>query len=495
MASKKKKGEGESSLDIQGPFVAGLKERPFPAAEAFYTDTSRDSYAFCGVRAGKSYTGAEKAGARIVLGDVVNALRAGHDWEPVGKVPRASRDKPRVTYWVVAPTYDLVSISWAMLRAVLHRVEPLILAEVDGEIWLETGVLIQRKTGYDETQLQGAAVSGVWADEIATLPYASFLQLRNRLADKQGWLIGTGSPRPDSWAKPMLWDGREHLEDANVHHWTTAENPWFPKTELERARKTMPERWFKRDFMASWDTFEGLVYQAFDPLLHIVEPDEVPTEDMRYWGSQDWGWASPGCFIALGQHVPTGDIYVIEEVYVDRLPTMVEGPGDSWVRRVGPLHREYGFVTVYCDVSKGSQDTFHYRAAGIPARVTKKGAGSLIDGIKTVGRLLVVDPEVGIPKLRFSSACRNLLREIRAYTYICDEEGNVKDRVDPTCHDHALDALRYGIIGEFERMEAGHGVEAERKMPAMVSEWTVEDFRLYKRRQDRLHKRLKRNRF
>ncbi len=40
---------------------------------------------------------------------------------------------------------------------------------------------------------------------------------------------------------------------------------------------------------------------------------------------------------------------------------------------------------------------------------------------------------------------RNLLREIRAYTYICDEEGNVKDRVDPTCHDHALDALRYAL--------------------------------------------------
>jgi hypothetical protein len=489
------KQEETTSLNIQGPFVQGLKDKPFPAAEAFYTDTHRDTFAFCGVRAGKSFTGAEKAAARVILGDVIPAIRAGVEWKSVGKIPRASRDKPRVTFWVVAPTYDLVTISWAMIRAVLHRVEPLILSEVDGEIWLETGVLIQRKTGYDETQLQGAAVSGVWADEIATLPYASYLQLRNRLADKEGWMIGTGSPRPDSWAKTMLWDGRDHLEDAGVHHWTTAENPWFPRKELERAKKTMPERWYKRDFEASWDTFEGLVYQAFDPLLHIVKPEDVPEHDMRYWGAQDWGWASPGCFLLMGQHTPTGQIYVIAEVYADRLPTHVEGPGESWVRRVGPIHREHGLVTVYCDVSKGTQDVFHYRSAGIPARVTKKGAGSVIDGIKTVERLLIPDPESFVPRLLISERCRNLLREIRAYTYVCDDEGNVKDRIDPKCHDHALDALRYGIIGEFERMEAGFGVIEERKMPALVSQWTVEDFRTYQRRQDRLHKRLKRNRF
>lgn len=275
----------------------------------------------------------------------------------------------------------------------------------------------------------------------------------------------------------------------------TGDNPWFPKKELARARRSMPERWYRRDFEASWDTFEGLVYQGFDPSIHAVDPSKVPTVDMRYWGGQDWGWASPGCFVLLGQHVPTGQIYAISEVYADRLPTYVEGPGESWVRRVGPIHREFGLVTVYCDVSKGSQDVFCYRKAGIPARVTKKGAGSLIDGIKVVERLLTLDPERGAPQLVLSSACRNLIRELRSYVYVCDDEGNVKDRIDPTCSDHALDALRYGIIGEFERAEAGFGVMEPRKAPELLADWTIADLKEYGRRQARLNKRLKRNRF
>jgi hypothetical protein len=492
------KSRGDDSrpggLDIQGPLLRNLKERPFPPSEAFYRDPSRDTFAFCGVRAGKSYMGAEKAAARIVM-ETVKALTAGCDWKPIGKEPKASKDKPRVTFWVVAPTMSLTTLSWAMFRSVLQRVAPLIISEVDGEIWLEGGCLIQRKTGFDETQLQGAAVSGVWADEIATLPYASYLQIRNRLSDKEGWLIGTGSPRPDSWAKPTLWDARDFLEDTGIHHWTTEQNPWYPRKELERMRAMLPERWFKRDFMASWDTFEGLVYQSFDPLIHIIEPDLIPDEDMRWWGGQDWGWASPGCFLLIGQHVPTGAIYVVDEIYADRLPTHVEGPGESWVRRVGPIHEHRGLVTVYCDVSKGTQDVFHYRKAGIPARVTKKGSGSVIDGIKTVERLMIPHPETGVPQLRISSACRNLIREVRSYVYVCDDEGNVRDRIDASCADHALDALRYGIIGEFERSEAGFGAEESKRGIKPLGEWTIHDFKAHQRRQDRLTKKLKRNRF
>jgi len=498
MSKAKSKPEKAKTLSVQGPLLANLKERPFPPSEAFYKDGSRDVFAFCGVRAGKSYMGGEKSTARVVSHCIELLKDPNHEWSPAGKIPRSSRDKPFATYWVVAPTFELVKLSWAMFRDVLRRVEPLIIGEVDGELWLRGGILVQRKTGFDETQLQGAAVSGVWADEIATLPYASYLQLRNRLADKEGWLIGTGSPRPDSWAKPEVWDQQDLLEDTGVHHWTTSQNPWFPRKELERARRTMPERWYKRDFEASWDTFEGIVYTEFDPLLHVIDPDVVPDESMRYWGGQDWGWASPGCFLLFGQHVPTGVVYVIDEIYVDRLPTYSEGGGDCWVRRVGPLHREFGLTMVYCDVSKGTQDVFHYRRAGIPARVTKKGQGSVIDGIKTVERLLAPDHETGQPRMLISSKCKNLIREIRGYTYVIDNEGNVRDRVDPHALDHALDAWRYGIVGEFERSEAGFGVSRERQVPQDMRDWTITDLKEYGRRQDRLQRhirRLKRNRF
>ena len=480
-------------LDVQAPLLQGFVRVPFPAAEAFYSDKHRDVFAFAGVRGGKSYTGAEKFAARIVR-SITDAIRARVDWIPLGPLPMVGKDHPRETYWIVAPTYDLVRLSWTMFRSVVDRVRPLILAEIDGAIWLKTGILVERRTGFDEAQLQGAGLAGAWLDEIATIPHASYLQVRNRLSDRRGWLLGTGSPRPESWARSVLWERRDVLSDAGVHRWTTADNPHFPREELERMKAELPERWLKRDLYASWDVFAGSVYDEFDLALHVVSPDAIPTTDMRWFGGQDWGVAAPGAFILFGQHTPTGRVYAVEEVYSDRLPVYDEHGDDSWVDRVKAVHERRKMKAIYCDVSDGQGDIFHYRKAGLPAAMAWKGKGSVGDGIKTVARLLHPSSTTGEPILRISSACKNLIREIRAYTYVVSPEGVVMDRLDPGASDHALDAARYALHGEFGRAGAGFGVAPVPATMGSPDTWTRAQWNDYSARNAALQRRI-RNRF
>jgi len=475
-------------LDVQASITSSYATRSFPTQEAFYWDPAREVIAVAAVRSGKTRGGAEKVATRIFK-DMVGALAVDEhaaEWAPRGKKPMVGTDKPRATYWVVAPSYDLAKLAWADLRSALNAIQPLIMHETDGVLWLYSGILIERKTGADEAQLQGAALSGAWLDEVCTTPYASYLQVRNRLSDHEGWLVMTGSPRPDSWVKPEIWDNA--ASPVSKHHWTTEENPWFPRAELERARLTLPDAWYRRDFKASWDTFIGLVYGEYRDDVHLVDPSEVPN-DLECWGGQDWGSAAAGALIVGGRSRGTNRLYVADEVYTDRLVIVANGQGDSWVRRAVSMHAQYRFKAIYCDVSKGDDGRFQYVKAGLPAVTAAKGPGSILDGIKVMARVLHPS-EASPPRLMISKKCVNFIREIKAYTWAVNSAGQPQDRVNPTCSDHALDAGRMWLQGAFSKADLDAPFKGDGRTPP-VEGWTRGDYQDYAKRQLALRKRLR----
>ena len=425
-----------ASLDLQAALFDSWSATPFPEQEAAYRDLHRDVAMFAGVRGGKSRIGAEKTAARIwfEIATEVNSDPSLWNWSPLGDIPMVSRDTPRKKYWVVAPTYTLVNESWVQLRSALSRIEESILYESDGVIWLRTGVLIERRTGSDERQLQAAKLAGCWVDEVCTLPYASYLQIRNRLVDLEGWLIATGSPRPNSWARDVIYNkGTSGV--TGVHLWTTIDNPHIPRDEIERAREELAHYWFCRDYLASWEAHPALVFPEWSPIKHVVQPEDVPTDGMVYYGAQDWGYAAPGCFLLLGHHRPSGRLYAVEEIYTDRLPVVVEEQanyeGTTWVSLVKPYVEEYKLRQVWTDVSDGNKSTLAYRRAGIPAVVATKG--KILDGIKTMSRLMQGET----PVLQVSSACGNLINELGSFCFKILRNGMVLEEVDPDCSDHA----------------------------------------------------------
>jgi hypothetical protein len=316
---------------VCAPIESGYRRVSFPAQEAFFADRRPQSFAFSGVRGGKSEGGADKF-ADMVWAEAcahLAAVEAGEAdrWEPIGSEPMSSTDEPRRLYWVVAPSYRLATITWRKVMRALRPLRHLIVKQIVGEAWLPGGVLIQMRTGKDEAQLQGDRLDGALVDEICVLPESSFDQIQNRLTDHEGWLIGIGSPRPGTWPKSRIWDAGESA-DVGLHHWTTIDNPHIPRKAIDRAKARLPARWFRRDFQASWDVFDGLVWDEFasepdeDGRCNVVDFRAEDASQHPCDASVDFGLRRPG--VALWARVPgmatdggDGDVCFAEVVRTD----------------------------------------------------------------------------------------------------------------------------------------------------------------------------------
>ncbi len=69
---------------------------------------------------------------------------------------------------------------------------------------------------------------------------------------------------------------------------------------------------FKRGFLGLWASGEGLVFQRFDPEIHIVDASIMP--NWRRYLSVDWGTRNPSSVIWWA-HSPDDRLYAYKEIY------------------------------------------------------------------------------------------------------------------------------------------------------------------------------------
>lgn len=58
--------------------------------------------------------------------------------------------------------------------------------------------------------------------------------------------------------------------DWKYFHWTTLDNPFINPVEVEAAKRELDPRSFNQEYMAGWESYEGLAYYCFDENLHIA---------------------------------------------------------------------------------------------------------------------------------------------------------------------------------------------------------------------------------
>jgi phage terminase large subunit len=121
-------------------------------------------------------------------------------------------------------------------------------------------------------------------------------------------------------------------------------------------------------------------------------------------------------------------------VYARQVPPV--GPGECWVSIARSLQARWGIEAFYCDPSEPANIAAFSRD-GLPAAA---GDNSVEPGIARVAALLSAG------RLFVAPTCRNLIDEFARYAYETDADGNPTGRV-LKAFDHALDALRYAVVG------------------------------------------------
>ena len=137
----------------------------------------------------------------------------------------------------------------------------------------------------------------------------------------------------------------------------------------------------------------------------------------------DFGWTAPSAVVAV-VFDNDGRAFVVDEIYQTRLST------SELIERCFKLQDKWGEGTFWCDPSE-PETIAAMKRAGLKAR---PGNRNRDEGIREIGGRLR-DAGDGKRRLYVSPACVNLIDELQSYN---------ADRKE---HDHAVDALRYLLVG------------------------------------------------
>lgn len=415
--------------------------------------------ACAGARGGKTKVGARRFALRIWR-DHIAALAAGRRFSPV--MSADGIPTPLLRYWVIAPTYALTQVAQQELTAIFlasgwnARWEDLSHG-IHHRCWLgDTGVLIEFKSADNPASLVSHPTHGQWWDEGAKVaPDRWYGNARQRLTDTGGWALFTSTPMGPGFyldlfqhgadASSRWHDPTKRDDEWESVWWCTADNPHpLVKADVEKARATLPKRYFDREYMASFDAYQGQVYEEF-AADHII--DDVGRFD-EVIGGVDFGHSAPGCVLVVGvrrRFAPNGKpahrYHVLAEVYADRWVT------SQWIDATLKLctSTRPQITALYCDPA-GAQLIADWKNAGLPV-ATHPSINDVSGGIRHMATLFAQG------RLTVSPKCVNLIRELRAYRYREDSAGNTIDVV-VKANDHAPDAARYALFADHLRHAA-----------------------------------------
>lgn len=233
---------------------------------------------------------------------------------------------------------------------------------------------------------------------------------------------------------------------------TLLENPYVPQAEKDVWIDMLSEK-SKRSRIYGYATSqEGLVYDEFDPAVHVCDPFPIPA-DWRFYRCIDFGGEHPTTSIIMA--TDGYYIYVIAEYY--QAHRLVEYHVEQMRRQEKEIVLASGanltphLITI---TDHDLQLRMQYESLGIYSSPAKKDR---ISGVETVRNLLKVHSD-GHVRLKVFRHCKQTIREFGLY-HLPGE--NRKGRLlpgekadDPVKeYDDCLDPVRYGCVEEFGYFE------------------------------------------
>lgn len=248
--------------------------------------------------------------------------------------------------------------------------------------------------------------------------------LKPTLLDTKGEALFISTPKGFNHFYDLC---NEELKDKDfkAFHFTSYDNPFIDKEELNKEKQVKPRESFEQEYMASFQKTEGLVYKEFNRLQHLY--DELPKiYKLKKVAGIDFGYVNPAAVLDIRTD---GEKFFVEDEWYKKERTDIQ-----IAEYVSQMH----FDAVYPDPeSPGAIEEL--KRARVNVREVVKGKDSIENGIKKIKELLLSD------RLKINKKCINLISEFEMYAYDDNDESiNLKEK-PIKANDHALDALRYVV--------------------------------------------------
>ena len=348
----------------------------------------------------------------------------------------------RIAY--IAPTIQQArDIAFAMLKKELQPILIKVKEAPSLEFTVKTqdgGESLILLRGWEAIEnLRGQAFDFIILDEVASMRnfWIGWQEvLRPTLTDTKGGTMFVSTPKGYNHFYDLC---NKELTDKDwkSFHFSSYDNPFVPKEEIDNAKATLPSERFEQEYMASFQKTAGLVYKEFSREKHLYET--LPEGQYEKLGGIDFGFKNPAGVLDI--RLAKERFYVEEEWYK-------RGRTEE---QIGDYVQAYKFDEVYPDPENPSAIEV-LRGKNINVREVVKGKDSVKSGINKVREAFITG------KLKITKRCVNLISELEMYSYD-DEVGDRNENENPIkANDHLLDALRYVIMMK----NVGMDMEAEK---------------------------------
>lgn len=349
-------------------------------------------------------------------------------------------------FWIVSPTYKQSKmIHWYDLQ---KELPPAIVArknEVELSITLKNGSVISLKGAENPDTLRGAKLAGLIVDEVASIKNWDWLWeevLRPTLTDTQAPAVFISTPKGYN----HFWDlFNKQDTDPDYKSWrfTSYDNPFVPKEELDKAKQELDPDVFAQEYLAEFRKFSGLVFKDFSRDKHVIEPIELPN-NWTFYRAIDFGWIHPTAvlFVALSDK---GTLYIYDEIYEPRIPT----PDLAEMIKQKSLGRMF---TQTIGDSAQQADIAELSIYGIPTVPVRKVSDTTNERFVAY-KIRKITEKLRTDKLKIFKNCENTICEFENYRYKEVQDASGVKEVPVKLNDHCIDALSYLIVSLPERLD------------------------------------------
>lgn len=265
---------------------------------------------------------------------------------------------------------------------------------------------------------------------------------------------------------PRLAEFKRHFENEPDPKLIDKIADLFTETGLRRVDKlrNLEGLRFKRGFLGLWGGDEGLVFEKFDPEIHIVDGTVESTimPNWRRYLSVDWGFRNPSSVIWWAR-TPDDRLYAYKEIYKTRLtkPELIQLIKDNCDKRYDRI--QYAAVD-----SEDQEGVEMLRRAGFRVNEPKKDR---VAQIQAVQERLKVD-STGQPAIMFlrdrlvhkpdqdlkdAYRCLDTTDEFASLIYGEKLKGTSKDDQDTVGDDHGTDGTAYLCTSLQAKQSVGSG--------------------------------------
>lgn len=355
----------------------------------------------------------------------------------------------KADYLVLGPTYRILNQS--TLRT-LFTYWPKGLGtykKQDSVISLANGGVVWIRSADKPDAVEGLTAKKAWMDEAALCNETTYDKVCQRLVQKagqpKGRLLMTTTPygSPQSWMNTRLIEQRKFLPWLFYINFSMADNPYIDRAVYDRAKATMNESLFQRDFEGRFVQIEGLIYPEFNRLDHVCAPFDLPAHWPK-WSGLDYGWSDPTSILGITFDPESKKFYIFTQFYKNR----------QLAEKIGLFLNSNKFTYTLWDPAAVAVMN-EVRAV---CKLRMEQADNSVDvGIQRITKLLKEN------RVTFFDTCEDLIREMEGYCY--EKSGSAKPGHD---NSHSPDALRYGfsknLAGVYDLVRVG-GITRKRTGP------------------------------